>query len=40
VKRGILEWIAQAKRSETRSKRVSETAARAAENIRANQWRQ
>ena len=40
AKRGILEWIAQAKRPETRSKRVSETAARAAENVRANQWRQ
>ncbi|MCX7345108.1 MAG: YdeI/OmpD-associated family protein [Alphaproteobacteria bacterium] len=36
----ILEWIAQAKLPETRSKRVSETAARAAENVRANQWRQ
>ena len=40
VRRGILEWIAQARRPETRSKRVAETAARAAENIRANQWRQ
>ena len=39
VKRGILEWITTAKRPETRAKRVSETAAQAAKNIRANQWR-
>ncbi len=39
VKRGILEWIVQAKRPETRAKRVEETARLAAENIRANQWR-
>jgi uncharacterized protein YdeI (YjbR/CyaY-like superfamily) len=40
VKRAILEWIANAKRAETRAKRVEETARLAAENIRANQWRQ
>ncbi len=39
VKRGILEWITTAKRPETRAKRVSETVAQAAKNIRANQWR-
>lgn len=38
AKRGILEWIAQAKRPETRAKRVDETAHLAAENRRANQW--
>jgi uncharacterized protein YdeI (YjbR/CyaY-like superfamily) len=39
AKRGILEWILQAKKPETRAKRVEETARLAAENIRANQWR-
>ncbi|MDJ0946584.1 MAG: YdeI/OmpD-associated family protein [Kiloniellales bacterium] len=39
VKRGILEWIAQAKRPETRARRVEETARRAARNERANQWK-
>jgi uncharacterized protein YdeI (YjbR/CyaY-like superfamily) len=39
VKRGILEWIATAKKPETRSKRIEETARLAAQNIRANQWR-
>ena len=39
VKRGILEWIVQAKRPETRVKRVEETARLAQDNIRANQWR-
>lgn len=39
VKRGILEWIASAKRPETRAKRLEETARLAAENVRANQWR-
>jgi uncharacterized protein YdeI (YjbR/CyaY-like superfamily) len=38
VKRGILEWILNAKRPETRQKRVDKTARLAAENIRANQW--
>jgi uncharacterized protein YdeI (YjbR/CyaY-like superfamily) len=40
VKRSILEWISTAKKPETRAKRVEETARLAAENIRANQWRQ
>jgi uncharacterized protein YdeI (YjbR/CyaY-like superfamily) len=40
VKRGILEWIANAKKPETRAKRIEETARLATENIRANQWRQ
>ncbi len=39
VRRGILEWILQAKRPETRAKRVAETARLAATNERANQWR-
>ena len=38
VKRGILEWIVQAKRPETRGKRIAETARLAAENRRANQF--
>ena len=40
VKRGILEWIVNAKKPETRAKRIDETVTRAARNIRANQWRQ
>jgi uncharacterized protein YdeI (YjbR/CyaY-like superfamily) len=40
VKRGILEWIVNAKRPETRAKRIEETARLAQDNIRANQWRQ
>ncbi|MDX2243828.1 MAG: YdeI/OmpD-associated family protein [Leptolyngbyaceae cyanobacterium bins.302] len=39
VKRGILEWIATAKKPETRAKRIAETAELAAKNQRANQWR-
>jgi uncharacterized protein YdeI (YjbR/CyaY-like superfamily) len=39
AKRGILEWIAAAKKAETRAKRIQETAQLAAENLRANQWR-
>lgn len=39
VRRSILEWIVQAKRSETRAKRVAETATKSAVNERANQWR-
>jgi uncharacterized protein YdeI (YjbR/CyaY-like superfamily) len=39
VKRGILEWILQAKRAETRARRIDETATLAARNERANQWR-
>jgi uncharacterized protein YdeI (YjbR/CyaY-like superfamily) len=39
TRRGILEWILNAKRPETRQKRVDETVTLAAKNIRANQWR-
>lgn len=39
VRRGILEWIVQARRPETRARRVAETAEKAARNERANQWR-
>jgi len=38
ARRGILEWIGNARRAETRAKRVLETARLAAENVRANQW--
>jgi uncharacterized protein YdeI (YjbR/CyaY-like superfamily) len=38
AKRGILEWIVQAKKPETRAKRVAETAELAARRERANQW--
>lgn len=38
AKRGILEWIAQAKRADTRAKRITETATLAERNLRANQW--
>ena len=40
ARRGILEWIGNAKRAETRAKRIDETARLAGENVRANQWRQ
>jgi len=39
ARRGILEWIVQAKTAATRAKRVEETARLAQENQRANQWR-
>lgn len=39
VKRGILEWIGNAKRAETRAGRIEQTATLAANNQRANQWR-
>lgn len=39
TKRGILEWISNAKRPETRQKRIEETVTLAAQNIRANQYR-
>jgi uncharacterized protein YdeI (YjbR/CyaY-like superfamily) len=39
ARRGILEWIAQAKTSTTREKRVQDTAHKAARGERANQWR-
>jgi uncharacterized protein YdeI (YjbR/CyaY-like superfamily) len=38
AKRGILEWIVQAKKPETRARRIEETARLAEQNIRANQW--
>ncbi|MFP2924340.1 YdeI/OmpD-associated family protein [Pyxidicoccus sp. 3LG] len=40
VKRAILDWIRNAKRPETRQKRIDETVTQAAKNVRANQWRQ
>jgi uncharacterized protein YdeI (YjbR/CyaY-like superfamily) len=39
VRRGILEWIFNAKRPETRARRIEETARLALRNVRANQWR-
>ena len=39
AKRGILEWIANAKTPATRAKRLYETATLACKNERANQWR-
>jgi uncharacterized protein YdeI (YjbR/CyaY-like superfamily) len=38
ARRAILEWIVQAKRAETRAKRVAEAAEKAQVNERANQW--
>jgi uncharacterized protein YdeI (YjbR/CyaY-like superfamily) len=38
VKRSILEWIHNAKKIETREKRIKETAQLAESNLRANQW--
>ncbi len=38
AKRGILEWIVQAKTAPTRAKRIAETAAKAGVGERANQW--
>ena len=38
VRRAILEWIVQAKRPETRGRRITETAEKAARGERANQW--
>jgi uncharacterized protein YdeI (YjbR/CyaY-like superfamily) len=40
VKRAILEWILNAKKPETRAKRIEETVTLAEKNIRANKWRQ
>jgi uncharacterized protein YdeI (YjbR/CyaY-like superfamily) len=40
AKRGILEWILQARKPETRAARIVETVEKAKDNIRANQWRQ
>ena len=39
AQRGILEWIASARKPETRATRVAETARLARDNLRANQWR-
>ncbi len=39
-KKGILEWILNAKKPETRQKRIEETITLAEKNIRANQYRQ
>jgi uncharacterized protein YdeI (YjbR/CyaY-like superfamily) len=39
AKRGILEWIVQARRSDTRAKRIEETARLASIVERANQWK-
>lgn len=39
ARRGILEWIVQAKKPETREGRVQQTARLAAQNERAAQWR-
>lgn len=39
VRRGILEWIVQAKRPGTRAERIRETAEKAQRGERANQWR-
>ena len=39
VQRGILEWILNGKRPETRQRRIAETASLAEENRRANQWK-
>jgi uncharacterized protein YdeI (YjbR/CyaY-like superfamily) len=38
ARRGILEWIVQARRPETRAKRITDTAEKAARGERANQW--
>jgi uncharacterized protein YdeI (YjbR/CyaY-like superfamily) len=38
ARRGILEWIRQAKRPETREKRIHEVASMAERNEKANQW--
>jgi len=39
IRRGILEWIFNAKRDDTREKRIRETAELAEKNIRANQYK-
>lgn len=39
TKRGILEWVVNAKTPRTRAKRIEETARLASKNERANQWR-
>lgn len=39
ARRAILEWVANAKRPQTRARRVQETAEKASHGERANQWR-
>jgi uncharacterized protein YdeI (YjbR/CyaY-like superfamily) len=39
TKSGILQWIVQAKKPETRAGRIEETARLAEQNVRANQWK-
>ena len=39
ARRGILEWIVQAKTAPTRARRIAETADKAGRGERANQWR-
>lgn len=39
TRRGVLEWIGNAKRAETRARRVLDTAEKAARGERANKWR-
>lgn len=39
VKKGIYQWIVSAKTAHTIDKRVNETVQKAAENVRANQWK-
>ena len=39
VKKSIFHWIQSAKQEETRRKRIDETIALAAKNIRAHQWK-
>ncbi len=39
-KRGILEWIMNAKKADTRQKRIEETVALAEKNVKANHYRQ
>lgn len=39
TRRGILEWIGNAKRPQTRAARIAETAEKAVRGERANQWR-
>ena len=38
IKRALLEWVVQAKKPETREKRVREIAEKAAKGERADQW--
>ena len=38
IRKGILQWIASAKRPETRAKHVDETATMAAGDEKANEW--